>query len=150
MSQLPDGNYQEMRDTWDDYNHRQEFEHELIDRKTTWLLTTQAILFAAYGVTFERNYTDERLDRFRLVIGWSGLLIAAIVLVGVLGLIRSKRLSWKAYKDFFDGPQAPDLPTPFDGLQLEWGVNSHNTKLTLLHDVLLPMVFIGAWCFVSF
>jgi hypothetical protein len=43
----PDAKYQGMRDIWNDYNHRQEFEHELIDRKTTWLLTTQAILFAA-------------------------------------------------------------------------------------------------------
>ena len=40
------------RSSWDDYNRKQEFEHDLINRKTTWSLTTQGILFAAYGVTF--------------------------------------------------------------------------------------------------
>ena len=36
---------------WQDQNHRQEFEHDLLNRKTTWGLTGQTILFAAYGVT---------------------------------------------------------------------------------------------------
>jgi len=31
--------YPERRDIWNDYNHRQEFEHDLINRKTTWWLT---------------------------------------------------------------------------------------------------------------
>ena len=37
-------------EAWRDYNDRQQFEHQLIDRKTVWLLTTQGLLFAAYGV----------------------------------------------------------------------------------------------------
>jgi hypothetical protein len=35
-----DRNYKETRDILGDYNHRQEFEHELLNRKTTWMLTT--------------------------------------------------------------------------------------------------------------
>jgi hypothetical protein len=42
----------EYRDIWDDHNHSQEFEHNLINRKTTWSLTAQTLLFAAYGVVF--------------------------------------------------------------------------------------------------
>lgn len=42
-----------IRRAWLDHRDQQQFEHQLIDRKTTWLLSTQAILFAAYGVTFQ-------------------------------------------------------------------------------------------------
>jgi hypothetical protein len=141
----PDRPYEEMRDIWNDHNHRQKVEHELIDRKTTWLLTTQAILFAGYGVTFRNQSTSEGLDRFRTVVAWSGLLIAAVILIGVIALIRSKLVSWRAYRDFFGEEGPPDLPRPLDREPLRWGVQSGNTLLALLPDVLLPIIFIGAW-----
>ena len=31
-----DYRYQESRDVWQDHNHRQEIEHDFINRKTTW------------------------------------------------------------------------------------------------------------------
>lgn len=34
----------------DKYFKRLEFEHELINRRLTWLLSSQTILFAAYGI----------------------------------------------------------------------------------------------------
>ena len=145
----PDSTYQEMRDVWRDYNDRQGFEHQLIDRKITWLLTTQAILLAAYGVTFGSAPTEE-LESFRDAVGWAGLSIAVLVLVGVLGLIRSKRRSWSTYKAFFDSSETLDPPKPLSRVPLEWGVETRNTHLTLLPDVLLPLVFIGAWALVIF
>ena len=59
--------YKEFRDVWQDCNHRQEFEHDLINRKTTWSLTGQTILFAAYGVTLGSNLTNKSAE-FRGVI----------------------------------------------------------------------------------
>lgn len=38
-----------------DYTARQKFEHELINRRVTWLLTSQTILFAAYGLGSNKN-----------------------------------------------------------------------------------------------
>lgn len=64
------------RHVWDDYNHRQEFEHALIDRKTTWLLATQAILVAGYGVTFDSSNAAQGVDGFRDVVAWLGISVA--------------------------------------------------------------------------
>jgi len=144
MDQL-DMHYREMRDIWTDYNHRQEFEHTLIDRKTTWLLTTQAILFAAYGLTFDGTITDEALEIFRVVVGFTGLSIAVIILVGVLALIESKHLSWEIYRDFYNGSGNPDLPKPLDRHSLQWGVETRNTHRALLPDLWIPVLFIAAW-----
>jgi hypothetical protein len=141
-----DRDYRETRDIWNDYNRRQEFEHDLINRKTTWLLTTQTILFAAYGLTFRIGSVDEVRDQFRDIVASSGLAIALIILVGMLALIRSKVLSWRAYKDFYDEEETPNPPRPLDRGPLEWGVHSRTTPLTLLPDVLLPLVFVMAWC----
>ena len=37
-------------DLYKDYMNRLDFEHELINRRVTWLLTSQSILFAIYGI----------------------------------------------------------------------------------------------------
>ena len=42
-------------DVFGSFNEFSKFEHQLIDRKTTWALTTQGILFAAYGLTFSNG-----------------------------------------------------------------------------------------------
>jgi hypothetical protein len=139
------GPYEEMRGVWTDHNRRQEFEHDLLNRKTTWLLTTQAILFAAYGVTFGSNSTGVGLETFRVVVAYLGLTIAAIILVGVSALVNSKRMSWRAYREFFEQSATVDPPRPLDRRPLEWGVRTGNTVMTLLPDVLLPLAFIVAW-----
>lgn len=141
-----DDRYRETRDIWADYNERQKFEHELLDRKTTWLIATQSILFAAYGVTFRSEGTGgEGLDTFRDVVAASGLAIAVITLVGVVALLISKLLSWQDYKRFFAGSETPNPPRPLDRKALQWGVRSWNTPFALLPDLLLPNVFIVGW-----
>jgi hypothetical protein len=130
------------RDTWNDYNARQKFEHELLDRKTTWGMTGQSILFAAYGVTLSEN-TDEPAD-FRRVVALAGLAIAVAGLIGAISLIRSKRRSWSQYREFFKEPEN-QLPQPFEGKELPWGFSRFNTALTLVPDIALPVVFTVAW-----
>jgi hypothetical protein len=144
-----DNEYGEMRDIWSDYNRRQEFEHDLINRKTTWLLTAETILFAAYGVSFGQTSADEFRGavEFRDAVAWSGLLIAVIMLVGVLSVINSKRMSWMLYRDFFDASGTPNLPRPLNRRPLAWGVRTGNNLMTLLPDVALPIVFIGTWSY---
>jgi hypothetical protein len=139
--QLSDYEYQEMRDTWSDFNHRQAFEHDLINRKTTWLLTTEGLLFTAYGLS-SRGF--ESALRFHNAVAWAGLLIATITLIAVASLINSKRLSWREYRDYYERKESPKPPRPF-GPTLAWGVNTWNTRLTLAPDVAIPMVFIGVW-----
>jgi hypothetical protein len=139
-----DYRYQESRDVWQDHNHRQEIEHDLINRKTTWGLTGQTILFAAYGVTLGTlgNGSFAKASDFRKVVALAGLLIAAITFCGVLAIINSKRLSWKQYREYY---KKNALPAPLGKKPLQWGVNTPNTYLTLAPDALLPLIFGGAW-----
>jgi len=139
-----DYRYRESRDVWQDHNHRQEIEHDLINRKTTWGLTGQTILFAAYGVTLGTlgNGSFDKANDFRKVVALAGLLIAAITFCGVLAIINSKRLSWKQYREYY---KIKSLPAPLGKKPLQWGVNTQNTYLTLAPDALLPLIFGGAW-----
>lgn len=133
----------QMRELWDDHNAAQRFEHDLINRKTTWLLTTQTILFASYGVTFRAPDGDGMLEVFRVVVSVSGLLIALTMSYGVEKLIESKEKSWQQYRDRFT---AEALVDPLGNPELRWGVDTEHTRKTLLPDRLLPCVFIAAWC----
>lgn len=134
--------YTEDRDIWRDYNARQEFEHLLIDRKTTWLMTSQSILFVAYGLTVAEK--SDAPAGFRLIIAGAGLAVAALAAVGVHALIRSKELSWCQYERFYKRKENR-LPGPLADDDLQWGVKTDNTRITLLPDRLLPYVFGIAW-----
>jgi hypothetical protein len=136
--------YREMRDVWADYNRRQEFEHQLLDRKTTWLLTTQAILFAAYGVTFDSKPKGEHIVLFQKVVSGAGSAIAVITFLGVVGLIRSKLTSWKDYREHYNQQRWLKPPEPVP-MPLPWGVRNRNTWLTLVPDIFLPIVFFFGW-----
>jgi hypothetical protein len=155
-----DNRYQESRDVWGDCNHRQEWEHDLINRKTTWWLTGQTILFAAYGVTLksgtQKSDFVDKSGEFHRVVACSGFLVAVVTLIGVLAIINSKFLSWRKYRKYYPPSkkkrtvltfERPHLPGPLDEKPLRWGVNTFNTILTLLPDVLLPVIFAGAWLF---
>ncbi len=131
--------YEKMRDLWADYNNRQKFEHELVNRKTSWMLATQGLLFAA--VALGKN--DGRLDDIDRVVAWSGLFVAAIVFIGVIALIRSKWTSHKEYEEVFRKSSSP-----LDGPPFKWGAGTRNTALTLAPDVALPVVFFFAWAWV--
>lgn len=139
--------YQESRDVWGDCNHRQELEHDLINRKTSWWLTGQTILFAAYGVTLRSDFVDKSSE-FRMVIALSGFAVAVVTLIGVLALITSKILSWWDYNKFYSAfPNVRLLPRPLNGRSYQWGVRTWNTPITLLPDVSLPVIFALAWLF---
>jgi hypothetical protein len=139
------GNVTGDRKVWEDQDARQRFEHELIDRKSTWSLSSQAILFAAYGVTFQGGSDEPGLRDFREVVAGAGLAIALITLVGVSALIISKLVAWRDYREFFARLDGRTLPEPFSGERLQWGVRTVNTVVTLAPDVLFPVVFALAW-----
>jgi hypothetical protein len=110
----------EYRDIWCDHNHRQEFEHDLINRKTTWSLTAQTLLFTAYGLALGIQDPDVS-RRFRYVVDGSGLALAVLIFIGINSLIYSKRKSWEMYRDFYDEYAENYLPRPLER-PLKWGV----------------------------
>jgi hypothetical protein len=146
MTQTPD-RYRESRDVWKDCNHRQEFEHDLINHQASWSLTGQTILFAAYGLSLRSDFVDES-NEFRKVIAISGFAISVVIFVGVLALINSKRILWLDYRHLYSHlAKEVRLPRPADERPHQWGVRTVNTLFTLLPDVLLPVIFALAWLF---
>jgi hypothetical protein len=108
------------------------------------LLTSQTILFAAYGVTFANEKVGDEADVFRVAVALSGIAVAVLVFVGVLSAIQAKHQSWKDYCDYYAKRDPPDLPGPLRAT-LDWGVRTKITKQALILDRMLPFVFIVAW-----
>ena len=118
------------RDAWEDYYSNQKFEHELINRKTTWLLTSQTVMFAAYGVALESGC--DKAAKFGTIVSVTAIFVALIMFVGVIAVIRSKKLSFNEYRSSFD-PEA------------EWGIETRTTIASLVPDGFLPLVFAVVW-----
>jgi hypothetical protein len=123
LESLRDKNFERLR-----------FEHELINRRLTWLLSSQSILFAAYGVavrTVEPGISvSEIADIFLRVTAITGTVIAILILIGVVAGILAKRTVWK------------------DSKEKQFGVRTWITYLALVPDILLPVVFALAWIYI--
>jgi hypothetical protein len=134
------------RRVFDDYVEGLEFEHELINRKITWLLTSQTILFAALGLTLRTPTLT-----FVQVIAVVGLVIGIIVGAGLAGNFRAKWLVYSDFKAFNE--ELPGEPQPRWGVRrgtnrVEWGVRTPVTVWGMIVDLLIPIMFVAAWVFV--
>jgi hypothetical protein len=109
---------------------RLRFEHELINRRLTWLLSSQSILFAAYGIALVATTNQEIANFFLKVTAISGTVIACLTLIGVISGILAKRTVWK------------------DSQKKQFGVRTWITYMALVPDALLPIVFALAWIFI--
>ena len=108
-------------------------EHELINRRLTWLLTSQTILFAALAFVMGNQSPPEgRHAFFFLVVSILGSGISLCILFGIWQGIRAKFKLWEDYKNHTDPKE-------------ELGVRTEITKKALLPDVLLPVFFALAW-----
>ncbi len=125
----------------DNYNRRQEFEHELIDRKIRWMLTSQTILFTAYGLTLSSKIPQADADRLQGVAILVGSSSSLLTLIGVLMALLAKVYSWRQYQAFFgDHP-----PEPYRNMRLPWGANTRIATVSMVAELLMPCVFVGAW-----
>lgn len=121
----------------DHYFEQQKFEHELIDRKVSWLLTSQTVLFAAYGLSFSGGYgeTEDVIARraaLQETLEAVGLSLAVIATVGVSVHTISKIATWHQYKR---GSSS----------ELTWGPATANTALGAFADIMVPLAFAAAW-----
>jgi hypothetical protein len=135
---------QDARTAWEDYRDRQDFEHSLIDHKISWFLTTQGVMFAAYGLTIDKASDVQGISTFRSVVAWVGLILGILTLIGVGAVVNSKMLSFRNYKAYcIQHGFLP--PEPHGARKVEWGVRTGNTLLTLLPDIFTPILFTGGW-----
>jgi len=80
-----------------------------------WLLSSQAMLSAANGVTFTWEDPSDRLRGFCSVLAMAGLVANALALVRLRAIIKSKQLSWKVYRELFGRSSDLEPARPYDG-----------------------------------
>lgn len=85
-----------MRQAWEDFRRHQEFEHLLIDRKTSWLLTTQGLMFTHMG----SQSTLDKTKAARAILCWVGVSVSAIIGIEVVAVVSGKYRAWKDYHEF--------------------------------------------------
>ena len=113
----------------DDYAERLKFEHELINRRVTWLLTSQTILFAAYGVALDKCAAQW----FLRTVAATGAAIAMLVFMGILAAFFAKYCTWQDFKK-----------TPGNASEEFW-VRTWITYIGFIPEFTLPLVFTIAW-----
>ncbi len=117
------------------YDKQLSTEHELINRKLTWLLSSQSILFAALALVISM---DLKLpQQFSKVIAILGILISSLIWVGVVMSIVAKVLIWKDYNK-----------EPLNNVGL--GVRNWITFIALIPDFFMPLAFVFAWWYLLF
>jgi hypothetical protein len=118
----------------EEYFERLRFEHELINRRVTWLLTSQTILLSAFGLVLKTENATQptgEVPDFLKVMAIAGAVITSLILVGIVAGVVAKYSVWKDYQ--VHDPNA------------EWGARTWVTVVALLPDITLPIVFIVAW-----
>lgn len=116
-----------------EYLRRLGFEHELIGRRIGWLLTSQSILLAAYGLAIDK--AGHAADLYRLWIPRVGPLLALAVLFGVIAAALAKYCTYRDFQE--DNPSA------------NWGVRTYITVLGLVPDFALPIIFTFVWIVIA-
>jgi hypothetical protein len=111
-----------------EYLKRLGFEHELIERRIGWLLTSQSILLTAYALALDKPGSA---DLFRLWVPRVGLLLALAVLCGVIAAALAKYHTWRDFQK--------------KELSAQWGVRTYVTVIGLIPDFTLPVIFACVW-----
>lgn len=116
------------------YDHQLHFEHELINRRLTWLLTSQSILFAALAFVLGKEVLPKQQALFFNSISLLGILISLSILIGVLMGVTAKIMTWV---DF-------NLKNPHTEKK-QLGVRTWITFIALAPDIFMPIAFVIAW-----
>ena len=115
-----------------EYFKKLKFEHKLLNQRLTWLLLSQTILFAGYGIVLKEG--KDGTQNF-YVIATSGFIIACLILIGVIaGIIAKFKLT-----EYYN----MKLPERYRPLKV--GVETWITWWALVPDILLPVTFMIAW-----
>ena len=79
------------------YNYQLQLEHELINRKLTWLLSSQSILFASLAFELGNVVQQEQYRMISNIICLFGMSILLLIFIGVLTAVAAKLTTWKDY-----------------------------------------------------
>jgi len=128
-----------MIDKMENYEKRQAFEHDLINRRLTWLLSSQTILFAALALIVHNDVKEEYKTLFFKTISYLGIFISISIFISICMGIVAK------YLNFRDEQKNQEKnPHKYDG-PVQWGVRWYITAIALVPDIAMPVGFFAAW-----
>lgn len=151
-----------MEDT-NNYHNKLKFEHELINRRLTWLLTSQSILFAALAFVLGKDMVYDPqtggLDKsdFFEILACLGLNISLLTWIGVvMGIVakctgwydeRMSQLGWPLKRPWILSFLLKNawLNRNRKNDELPLGVRTYITLIALLPDFFMPLAFAWAW-----
>ena len=112
------------------YDEHCKFEDQLIANRLSWLLTSESILFAGYGVILRGDMTSKyQASRIFFIVGITvSILIFVGILAAVLANVHHRR----------------DLQKESDE-KIRFGIRTYTTVTGWSVALLLPVVFIIAW-----
>lgn len=116
--------------------HQIEREDGLVNYRLTWMLTTQALLFAALALLAGKDTDAEMREILASLLPWIGIVLCVIAFLGVTAAniaITDLKSEWE--KLAYD-----KAPRPY-GRPL-----AH--RLGLIPSFGLPLLFLGAWIYV--
>ena len=115
------------------YDEHCKFEDQLIANRLSWLLTSQSILFAGYGVILRGDITRTYQVSASRIFFIVGLTVSLLIFVGILAAVLAN-LHHKR-----------DLHKEFPDKKIHLGIRAYTTVTGWSVALLLPVVFIIAW-----
>jgi len=111
----------------DEYIRRINYENDFMNQRLTWLLTSQGLLFASYGVVLNAKLREQVKERIALTAITLGACSALLIWLGLIAALASiSQLSKESGQKDFVAWQWTNI--------LGWSV-----------PFLLPLLFIGSW-----
>lgn len=110
-------------------------EDELMSQRLGWLLTSQIVLFAAYGILI-KDVPPGSNKRLIYVIEGFGITIACLILIGILAAIIASYILYRKVNNKMDNPLNEKQTL---------GVHPVLTVIGWLVAAFIPVIFIIAW-----
>lgn len=111
-------------------------EDELMSHRLGWLLTSQIVLFAAYGILLKENVPSGNNKRLIDVIEALGLTIASLIFMGIMAAIIASYILYRKVNN--------EITNLSDEKQT-LGVHPVLTIIGWFTAVLIPEIFIIGW-----
>ncbi len=79
-------------------------EEDLISQRLGWLLTSQIVLFAVFGVLLKDNVPLKNFKRLPYIIEGLGITIACLILIGIIAAIIASSILYRKVNNKINNP----------------------------------------------
>jgi hypothetical protein len=122
-------------DTQKAYDEHCEFEDQLINNRLTWLLASEALLFASFGLIMSSDKVGpEKIDNWTLIFFFVGLSLAGLTFVSIVAAVLANLVYFFKLKK---------KKKKYEELTL--GVFPPSTVAAWIVACLIPLAFAAGW-----